>query len=70
MTLDRSMRYLFLLRDGDRESIAARAWNGRRWKTHRYHWTAFSGYGNWRVIRSSKPFWKGGPTMVLEVEEP
>lgn len=71
MTLNPSMRYLFLLRDATGENIAARAWNGdfEKWETRRYTSEVLAGYGNWRVIRSPKPLWRGGPTMVLEVEE-
>ena len=70
MTLDHSMRYLFLLRDGGGERIAARVWNGQKWETRRYLAKTLCGAGWWRVIRSEKPLWRRGPTMVLEVEEP
>lgn len=67
MKLNQSSRYIFLRRDASgAESIGVREWNGR-WKTRRHPTDRVSDYGRWRVIRSDKPLWRGGPRMVLEV---
>ena len=68
MTLDRRNRYIFLLRDADgNEHIGIRQWTRTGWKSRRTPLNWMRDCGEWRVIRSDKPFWRGGPRMVLEV---
>lgn len=68
VALDRTKRYVFLLRAlSGADFIAERYWNGRAWKTRRCYSATLIGAGPWRVLLGDQPFWRRGPSMVLEV---
>lgn len=68
MKLDRKKDYVFLLRTrSGADFIARRVWTGARWKTERLYSPILAGEGVWVVILGDGPFWRGGPSMVLEV---
>lgn len=56
-----------MLRDrGGVERIAYRYWTGSKWLTVEIRGSVIGGYGSWRILLSSKPFWPRGPRMVFE----